>query len=133
MGTVSSLATEFLQGKLDSQDPDQAASYLAPAQHAGDYRPRPQRRSQRAVDVGILLSGCQSNETSADANPSHNPADSYGAFSNAIQTVLSQTDGPISNRDLILEVRKLLQSQGFKQHPCLYCSDANADGPFICN
>jgi hypothetical protein len=133
MGTVSSLATEFLQGKLDSQDPDQAASYLAPAQNAGDYRPRPQRRSQRAVDVGILLSGCQSNETSADANPSHNPADSYGAFSNAIQTVLSQTDGPISNRDLILEVRKLLQSQGFKQHPCLYCSDANADGPFICN
>ncbi|KAG0606916.1 hypothetical protein M758_9G178800 [Ceratodon purpureus] len=133
MGTVSSLATQFLQGKIDSQDSDQAASYLAPAQNAGDYRPRPQRRSQRAVDVGILLSGCQSNETSADASPSHNPAESYGAFSNAIQTVLSQTDGPISNRDLILQVRKVLQSQGFKQHPCLYSSDENADGPFICN
>lgn len=133
MGTVSSLATQFMQGKLDSQDPAQAASYVAPAENAGDSRPRPQRRSQRAADVGILLSGCQANETSADANPSHNPADSYGAFSNGVQTVLSQTPGPISNRDLILEVRKVLQSQGFKQHPCLYSSDENADAVFICN
>jgi hypothetical protein len=133
MGAVSSLATQFLQDKLDGQDPDQAASYLAPAQNAGDYRPRLQRRSQRAVDVGILLSGCQSNETSADARPSQDPADAYGAFSNAIQTVLSQTDGAISNRELILQVRRVLRSQGFKQHPCLYCSDENADGAFICN
>lgn len=131
MGAVSSLATEFLKSKLDGQDEDQAASYLAPAQNAGEYRPRPQRQNVPA-DCGILLSGCQSNETSADANPSGNAADSYGAFSNAIQTVLSQTDGPISNRDLVLQVRKVLQTQGFKQHPCLYCSDQNADAVFIC-
>ena len=129
---MSSLATEFLQGKIDSQDPEQAAQYLAPAENAGEYRPRRERRSARAADVGILLSGCQSNETSADATPSGNSSESYGAFSNAIQTVLSQTPGPISNRDLILQVRSVLQQQGFKQHPCLYSSDENADAVFIC-
>jgi len=132
MGTVSSLATQFLQSKLDGQDEDQSASYLAPAQSAGEYRPQKHRGSGRSSDCGILLSGCQSDETSADANPSGNAADSYGAFSNAIQIVLSQTDAPISNRDLILQVRAVLQKQGFKQHPCLYCSDRNADAVFIC-
>jgi len=130
VGAVSSLAMQFLQSKLDDQDEEHAANYVASAQNAGEYRPRPQRRGA-ATDCGILLSGCQSDETSADANPSGNTADSYGAFSNGIQTVLSQTDGPISNRDLILQVRKVLAKQGFKQHPCLYCSDDNADAPFI--
>lgn len=126
LGTVSNLATQFLRSKLNGQTPDEAASYAAPAEAAG-----PQRKNRVASDVGMLISGCQSNETSADANPSHNAADSYGAFSNAIQTVLSQNDSPMTNRELVLAVRKVLTEQGFKQHPCLYCSDPNADSPFI--
>lgn len=132
MGTVSSLATQFLQQKLNSQDPHQAASYAAPAANAGPLRPRRDPAGSRSSDVGILVSGCQSNETSADATPSHNTAQSYGAFSNAIQKILGQTRGPISNRQLVLQARKELAQEGFKQHPCLYCSDENADAPFIC-
>ena len=132
MGTVSSLATQFLGSKLDSQDPDAAANYTRPAESAGPLLPRRQRAG-KSTDVGILLSGCQSDETSADATPGHNSAQSYGAFSNAVQTVLSQNDSPLSNRELIVEVRKVLAQQGFKQHPCLYCSDENADAIFLGN
>jgi hypothetical protein len=130
MGTVSSLATQFLGSKLDSQDPDAAANYARPAESAGPLLPRRQRAG-KSTDVGILLSGCQSDETSADATPGHNSAQSYGAFSNALQTVLSQNDNPLSNRELVVEVRKVLAQQGFKQHPCLYCSDENADAIFL--
>ncbi|CAM6020532.1 unnamed protein product [Sphagnum balticum] len=84
------------------------------------------------ADCGILLSGCQSSETSADATVGGDKSKSYGAFSNAIQTVLSQTNGPITNRDLVVEARKLLATSGFKQHPCLFSADTNADAYFIC-
>ena len=129
MGTVSSLATQFLAAKLEGQDPEQAAQYVAPAENAGHYRLRPEHQA-RSIDVGILLSGCQPNETSADAKPAH--GQSYGAFSNAIQTVLSETNAVPSNRELVLQVRRLLRSQGFRQHPCLYSTDDNADAVFIC-
>ncbi|KAG0622878.1 hypothetical protein M758_3G130900 [Ceratodon purpureus] len=130
MGAVSSLATQFLAAKLEGEDSEQAAHYGAPAENAAHYRPRP-RRGGRSLDVGILLSGCQPNETSADAKPAH--GESYGAFSNAIQAVLSETDAALSNRELVLQVRKKLESQGFKQHPCLYCADDKADAVFIGN
>jgi hypothetical protein len=128
LGTISSLASQFLQTKLDDQGPEDAANYMAPAQHA--QFPRPKTRV--ASDASILVSGCQADETSADANPTHNPTSSYGAFSNAVQTVLGQNSSPMTNRDLVLAVRHVLGQQGFKQHPCLYCSDDNVDAPFIC-
>lgn len=127
MGTVASMATQYLQSQLQGQSPAAAHHYAAPAQAAG-----PPRRHGTSPDVGILISGCQTNETSADANPSHNAADSYGAFSNAIQTVLSQTQSRLSNRELTMAVRNVLSQTGFKQNPCLYSSDENADAPFIC-
>jgi hypothetical protein len=34
LGTISSLASQFLQTKLDDQGPEDAANYMAPAQHA---------------------------------------------------------------------------------------------------
>ncbi|CAM6015936.1 unnamed protein product [Sphagnum balticum] len=128
LGTVSSLASQFLQTKLDDQSPEDATNYVAPAEQAGI----PGAKTRVASDVSILVSGCQTDETSADANPTHSPANSYGAFSNAIQTVLSQNPSPMTNRDLVLAVRKVLAQQGFKQHPCLYCSDGKVDAPFIC-
>ncbi|MCI20191.1 metacaspase 9, partial [Trifolium medium] len=39
-------------------------------------------------DEGILLSGCQSDETSADMSPNMSNGKAYGAFSNAVQIVL---------------------------------------------
>jgi hypothetical protein len=128
LGTVSSLASQFLQTKLDDQSPEDATNYVAPAEQAGIPGPK----TRVASDVSILVSGCQTDETSADANPTHSPANSYGAFSNAIQTVLTQNPSPMTNRDLVLAVRKVLAQQGFKQHPCLYCSDGKVDAPFIC-
>lgn len=83
-------------------------------------------------DEGILLSGRQANETSADIGASKDGGKAYGAFSNAVQTVLKQHSGPLSNRKLVMMARNVLQEQGFeKQHPCLYCSDQNSDAPFL--
>lgn len=137
VGMVSGLAGQFLKTKLDS-DPDQAANYTAAATSShptsvlaafGGLRPSASHRAR--PDAGILLSGCQSNETSADATPSGDHSKSYGAFSNALMTVLAQRPGTISNRELVLAVRENLSKSGFKQHPCLFCTDENADAPFI--
>ncbi|CAM6018907.1 unnamed protein product [Sphagnum balticum] len=128
LGTVSSLASQFLQTKLDSQSSEDAANYTAPAEQAG--LPGPKNRVDS--DVSVLISGCQSDQTSADANPTHNPANSYGAFSNAVQTVLSRNPSPMTNRELVLAVQDVLQQEGFKQRPCLYCSDGKVDSAFIC-
>ncbi|WCJ20838.1 metacaspase 9 [Euphorbia peplus] len=83
-------------------------------------------------DQGILLSGCQANETSADMNPSGG-GKACGAFSNAVQMVLKENSGPLSNKQLVIMARKLLEDNGVHQHPCLYCSDLNADASFLCH
>ncbi|OVA19516.1 Peptidase C14 [Macleaya cordata] len=82
-------------------------------------------------DSGILLSGCQANETSADMNPVIKGGKACGAFSNALQMVLKEHGTRISNREMIIHTREILQAQGFDQHPCLYCSDENAEAPFL--
>ncbi|CAN6335472.1 unnamed protein product [Urochloa humidicola] len=91
--------------------------------------PAPRRRA----DGGILLSGCQTDETSADVAPDDGAAagggKACGAFSSAVQAVLPAA--PVSNREVVRRARELLAEQGFEQHPCLYCSDANADAPFL--
>jgi len=136
MGMVSGMAGQFLKSKLDS---DSAGSYTAAATSVhpssaraayGGVRPTADHRARE--DAGILLSGCQHNETSADATPAGDHSKSYGAFSNALIAVMNQTNGPISNRDLVLQIRETLAKSGFKQHPCLFCTDENADAPFIC-
>ncbi|KAK9290779.1 hypothetical protein L1049_008957 [Liquidambar formosana] len=87
--------------------------------------------NSKPTDEGILLSGCQANETSADMSPTTGGGKAYGAFSNAVQTVLKEHLGQLSNRQVVLMARKLLQAQVFEQHPCLYCSDENADATFL--
>lgn len=86
-------------------------------------------------DEGILLSGCQANETSADMNPSSaagGGGKAYGAFSNAVQAVLRENPRRrLSNREVVAGARAVVRAQGFAQHPCLYCSDENADAPFL--
>ncbi|EFJ51964.1 metacaspase type II [Volvox carteri f. nagariensis] len=97
---------------------------------------KPPGDQQLSSDVGILITGCQSHETSADACPSGNPDKAHGALSNAIQTVVrthhQQNPGqPLTYRNLVISVRELLAKTGFAQNPCLECSDTNADTPFI--
>ncbi|KAK1317779.1 Metacaspase-9 [Acorus calamus] len=95
----------------------------------------PDERSHNPVspDDGILLSGCQADETSADVNPEEEGGlgKACGAFSNAVQEVLKEHPGRISNRELVTRARERLSAQRFAQHPCLYCSDENADAAFL--
>lgn len=85
------------------------------------------------TDGGILISGCQSDETSADTSPEGDTARAYGVLSNAIQVIIAETDGRVSNRKLVVRARKLLKRQGFPQHPGLYCTDQYLNAPFICS
>jgi len=64
-------------------------------------------------------------------SPGQGGGKAYGAFSNAVEMVLRENEGGLSNREVVVRARKVLQSKGFEQHPCLYCSDENADAPFL--
>ncbi|OMP08878.1 Peptidase C14, caspase catalytic [Corchorus olitorius] len=93
---------------------------------------RPQIESESLKsDEGILLSGCEPYETSAEINEIEGGGKAYGAFSNAVQMVLKDNKGGSSNKEVVLMARKILEAQGIEQHPCLYCSDGNADAIFL--
>ncbi|KAL6532843.1 hypothetical protein OROGR_013803 [Orobanche gracilis] len=93
----------------------------------------PVRKPFLKADEGILLSGCGTNETSSDVENMENGGKPYGAFSNAVQTVLKENPrGNLSNREIVVMARGILSLEHFnKQHPCLYCSDENADAIFL--
>jgi len=84
------------------------------------------------LDCGILLSGCQSDQTSADACPAGNSSSTYGAFSNVIRAIIEESEGVVTNQELVLKARMILKKQGFSQKPSLYCSDNNVNAPFVC-
>ncbi|KAL6562401.1 Metacaspase-4 [Orobanche gracilis] len=125
LGMVGGLAQQFLQQKLEEND----EGYAKPAleTHVASKQEVYAGVTNRALpDSGILISGCQTDETSADASQAH------GALSNAIQTILADSGGKISNQELVLKARQLLKMQGYTQRPGLYCSDRHVDAPFIC-
>ncbi|KAJ0966214.1 hypothetical protein J5N97_027352 [Dioscorea zingiberensis] len=129
MSMVGSLAQEFLKTKLEENNED----YAKPALNTKvDSKQEVYAGANKRglPDTGILISGCQTDQTSADANPTSGGA--YGALSNAIQTILAETDGDISNQELVLKARKMLAKQGFSQRPGLYCCDGHVDAGFIC-
>jgi hypothetical protein len=51
---------------------------------------KPPPSEQLPDEVGILITGCQDRETSADACPSGDKAKAHGALSNALHTVVRQ-------------------------------------------
>lgn len=120
MGLLSGIAQEVLKIKEEEEDEEVEVESETEA-YAGTKKNLPNN--------GVLISGCQSDQTSADANA---PQGAYGACSNAIQALIAETDGQVTNRDLVLSVRKLLAKQGFAQKPGLYCTDKHVDYPFIC-
>ncbi|KAJ4809360.1 Metacaspase [Rhynchospora pubera] len=128
MSVVGSLAQDFLKQKLQDNDED----YVKPALETKVNSKQEAYAGSRKLslpDNGILISGCQTDQTSADAN---SPQGSYGALSNAIQTILAETDGEVSNKKLVLMARRKLKKQGYTQQPGLYCTDEHADAPFVC-
>lgn len=131
LGMVGGLAQQFLQQKLEEND----EGYAKPAleTHVGSKQEVYAGATKRALpDSGILISGCQTDQTSADATPSGDASQAYGALSNAIQTIIAESGGRISNQELVRKARELLKKQGFTQRPGLYCSDHHVDAPFVC-
>ncbi|OMO77801.1 Peptidase C14, caspase catalytic [Corchorus olitorius] len=130
LGMVGNLAQEFLKHKLEDDE-----GYGKPAMETevGSKQEAYAGPTKRSLpDSGILISGCQTDQTSADASPSGNASAAYGALSNAIQTIIAESDGRVTNQELVEKARKMLKKQGFTQRPGLYCSDHHVDAPFVC-
>ncbi|CAL5187049.1 unnamed protein product [Lathyrus oleraceus] len=126
LGLVNNLAHGLLNYKLsDSDEENDDPAKRTPEACATSTK-------HNIVERGILLSGCQTDQTSADASPHGNPDEAYGAFSNAIQAIIAETGGVVTNRQLVLKARKKLHRQGYTQKPGLYCSDDHASAPFVC-
>ncbi|XP_016747521.2 metacaspase-9-like, partial [Gossypium hirsutum] len=84
-------------------------------------------------DEGILLSGCQADELSLDLEPSDKTqGKAYGAFTYSLQKIINETNGTLTKKQLVMNVRDETTSLGFhEQDPCLYCSDKNAGTAFL--
>ncbi|KAG0475727.1 hypothetical protein HPP92_015413 [Vanilla planifolia] len=131
-GLLGSLAAEFVMHKLEDKD-DGYADPAMETQVGSKEEVYAGTKQGRFPHRGVLISGCQSDQTSADASPLGDGDGAYGALSNAIQVILAKSDGDVSNRKLVLKARKLLSRQGFTQRPGLYCSDEVVEEPFICS
>jgi hypothetical protein len=83
-----------------------------------------------APNNGILISGCQTNQTTADATTPLGV--SFGALSNSIQTILANEHGKVTNEDLVMKAPELLSRQGYtqQQHMLSY-SDEHIHVAFI--
>ncbi|XVF82539.1 hypothetical protein PTKIN_Ptkin16aG0057900 [Pterospermum kingtungense] len=93
-----------------------------------------ERDLSRSLDEneGILLSGCRANEISGDVAASDSVGGvAYGAFTAAVRRVLDLNSGVLTNRDLVMKANEVLKEYGFEQNACLYCSEENADAPFL--
>ncbi|VAH08788.1 unnamed protein product [Triticum turgidum subsp. durum] len=122
VGLVGALAQELLRAKLQGKQEE-----LKPAmeQEVHGVEEVYAGTAARAPHNGVLISGCQTDQTSADATTAKGL--SYGALSNAIQAILAEKDGKVSNKELVLRARGLLSKQGYKQQPGLYCSDRHTE------
>ncbi|KAG6384218.1 hypothetical protein SASPL_155977 [Salvia splendens] len=93
------LAQQFLQQKLEN---DESYAQPALATPVGSKQEAYAGASKKGLaDTSILISGCQTHQTSADATPSGDATKSFGALSNAIQTILAESNGTVSNQELV--------------------------------
>ncbi|XP_062223883.1 metacaspase-5-like [Phragmites australis] len=128
MGMVGALAQEFLKAKLEGNEEEAFKPALEQEVHNVDevYA----GTKSWAPNNGILISGCQTNQTSADATTPQGV--SFGALSNSIQAILADKHGKVTNKDLVMKAREMLSKQGYTQQPGLYCSDEHVHVAFIC-
>ncbi|KAL6609721.1 hypothetical protein ACP70R_039690 [Stipagrostis hirtigluma subsp. patula] len=127
VGFVGALAQEFLKAKLEGKQEEEFEPAMNQEVHS--VQEVYAGTTARVPSNGVLISGCQTDQTSADATTPKGM--SYGALSNAIQAILAE-HGTVTNRELVLKARKLLSKQGYTQQPGLYCSDEHASVAFIC-
>lgn len=97
---------------------------------------KPPPEKQLHGDNYVLITGCQSHETSADACPSGDPTKAFGALTNSLTTVVkahfqNYPNEPISNRNLVAATRSLMAKSRYAQNPCLECTGPAADDFFI--
>lgn len=97
---------------------------------------KPSPSEQLPPGRATLITGCQAHETSADACPGGNPANAFGALTNALTTAVQQfkaayPDREVSPRTIVSVVRDSLTAGRFAQNPCLECDHACADSAFI--
>ncbi|KAF7011316.1 hypothetical protein CFC21_025639 [Triticum aestivum] len=130
MGMVGGLAYKLLKAKLEGGDEKGDALRPAMEQEVGGEEEVYAGTKSWAPSNGVLVSGCQSSQTSADATTTQ--GSSFGALSNAIQTILEGEEGEVTNRDLVMAAREALARQGYAQQPGLYCSDELLHVAFIC-
>ena len=107
-------------GSLGLQGQSPSAS-SAPA-----YNPQHQPLGK---DVCTLITGCQSSETSADVRPPG--GDAFGALTKTL-TSCFEKNPETSYYDLVVNIRGELSKGGFKQNPCLECSETTSREVFIC-
>ncbi|GJN14823.1 hypothetical protein PR202_gb01688 [Eleusine coracana subsp. coracana] len=129
VGVVGALALEFLKAKLEGNAEEEMGA-LQPTmnQEVGSVQEVYAGTTARVPSNGVLISGCQTDQTSADATTPKGV--SYGALSNAIQAILAE-HGTVTNEELVLKARKMLSKQGYTQQPGLYCSDEHASVAFL--
>jgi hypothetical protein len=77
---------------------------------------------------GILISGCQSNQTSADAEINGSPC---GAMTYVLSQILNNSNYNIAYADLIVGMNKLLDDLGYEQNPQLECPDVWKNKKFL--
>ncbi|KAJ3696068.1 hypothetical protein LUZ60_001445 [Juncus effusus] len=121
-GIISGLAHEIMKIKFEDNVDEEA-------EVENEQEAYEEAAEKKLPNNGILISGCQSDQTSADASTT---SVSYGACSDAIQAIIAETNGDVSNKELVLKVRERLSKGGFKQEPGLYCTDEHLDHHFIC-
>lgn len=82
------------------------------------------------VQTGLLISGCKSNETSADAwiQPKRM---FYGALTYTMFEILHSKNYQISYHDLVIELNDILPKNGFTQHPELNGKSNLFNQPFL--
>eukprot|EP00052_Salpingoeca_macrocollata_P004955 m.44569 g.44569 ORF g.44569 m.44569 type:complete len:428 (-) comp14567_c0_seq1:79-1362(-) len=124
----------YAQPGATYQQPSAQGGGPAPAPFAfpSGFSQPPKPNASLPQEKGILITGCEAHQTSADACPSGDPSKAFGALTNAITTIVSRNPD-ISYFQLVSEVRRFLSTGGFSQQPCLECSRKNAEKPFICS
>jgi len=104
------------------------ASAGAGGSGGGSAADKPPRPANVPSEIGILITGCQGHETSADVRAG---GTAYGALTKNIEKALEKN--PNANfYELVHLARDGLAEGGFTQNPCLECSEENARLPFIC-
>lgn len=80
--------------------------------------------------AGVLLSGCRSNQTSADAWIQVT-GKYMGAFTYYLTQSLQKYDWSVAHNQLIKEVNKKLKKAGYEQQPELNCPEALLKNKFL--